>query len=218
MNSERGAPELGSSRPAAHQHDQSGARPADVERPYRAFRHALVTLQNKQADRKMLGGIRRQWRKEFPAAIRCHSRDGRVMRRCLSSEHAVAVMIEEEAARYDGLSPIVRGPAELSHALLRILVSEGVASLAAGPMGSLRALRPLLARFIVYGLEQHAADRGRRYAKHGRAVRELVGQIELWARDLSCGGAEPKRIRVALQLALAEELAGGLVMPHQDQD
>jgi len=104
------------------------------------------------------------------------------------------------------VSPIARGPAELSHSVLRVLEDDEYReALTTGGATALHGSRSALKAFLVDALTQHASDRGLRYESCDRDLGLLLGQFELWSQALASGAIERKRLRVSLQLALAEE-------------
>lgn len=127
-----------------------------------------------------------------------------------AEQERLASLIDLEARRYDEASPIVRGPAHLSHALLRIIASDAYAADLRSAAGSSGRGRQALAEFIIGGLEQHADDRGQHYRAKHPAIKQLMDQLEVWAKELAAEKADPKRIRIAIQLTLAEELASSI--------
>lgn len=115
--------------------------------------------------------------------------------------------IEAELERFVTFSPIARGPAELSHSVLRLLAhSDYLDVVNASDRLALAKLRGALVEFIASSLGQHAKDRGFAYSASNRSLSCLVEQLELWAKFLPIDSRARKRIRVAIQLALAEEL------------
>lgn len=122
----------------------------------------------------------------------------------------VLAQIGREADAFAATSPIVRGPAELSHALLRIVESREFAQfLAGGARTSSMFVRSGIAEFISTALMLHAHDRGLTY-RESAGAQIIAGQVELWAAELARGG-DRRRTRVLIQLALSEELNAHLV-------
>jgi hypothetical protein len=119
----------------------------------------------------------------------------------------VSMAIEAELERFASSSPIARGPAELSHSVLRLLEhSDYPDVLNTSDRLAFAKLRSAFVAFIACALGQHAKDRGFTYAASNRSLSCLIEQLELWAKLLPADTPARKRIRVAIQLALAEEL------------
>jgi len=114
--------------------------------------------------------------------------------------------IDAEWDRFASASPIARGPAELSHSVLRVLENDDYLKGTVADRIGLNRVRNAFVSLIGNSLGQHARDRGYTYRISDRSLSCLVGQLELWARLLSDDPAARKRIRTAVQLALAEEL------------
>ena len=138
-------------------------------------------------------------------------------RRLPAAAHALArtaslcALIDEQACQYHQTSPILLGPAELSHALLRIMTSQEFKLYMADCQGSIEKVRASTVQFIAAALAQFAVNRGQHFVKQPRSLNTLGDQIIIWGRELYRGRADVKRVRVAMQLALSEELTTNLM-------
>lgn len=118
----------------------------------------------------------------------------------------MAAAIAQEGTRYADLSPIARGPAEVSHALLRLIENREYLRIIGRERASLPALRRLLGGFVGDALALHAADRGVRNPV-AADVGPLIGQLELWAALLAGGRIDRRQVRTRLQVAVSEVMA-----------
>lgn len=119
--------------------------------------------------------------------------------------------IEREARLFADASPIARGPAELSHGLLRILESGEYNDIMSGVgRTALPAARLALHGFLVDAFVLHALDRGFRYADDRTGLWAIIRQLEVWAGVLARGNMDRRQLRIKIQLALAEEFNRGL--------
>ena len=128
----------------------------------------------------------------------------------LTRTASFCALIDEQACQYHQTSPILLGPAELSHVLLHIITSEEFELLVADCPTSVGKVRTNIAQFIAAALAQFAVNRGQHFVKQLSSLKSLSDQIILWGRELYRGRADVKRVRVAMQLALSEELTTNL--------
>lgn len=122
--------------------------------------------------------------------------------------------IQAEYEHFLSSSPIIRGPAELSRGILRLLEhSDYLAIISRPDRLVVSQVREALIDFVAGALECHAHDRGACFVAPDRSLSSLVGQFEVWAKFLSTDAASHKRIRVAVQMALAEEFNAYVTRP-----
>lgn len=124
----------------------------------------------------------------------------------------VSLAIDAEFERLANSSPIALGPAELSHSVLRLLEHPDYLHIVTTPDRlAVPKVRNALIYFVASALDQHAKDRGYAYAASASSLSSLVGQFELWAKLLKADTDARKRIRIAVQLALAEEFNANII-------